>query len=392
MSFARALVVLLAGCSLRAHAQEAVVLGPEPAADVQTDEEPPIGPVPGDPSDADIPNDRQPFGADALPFANAPEFLPRSYVYGSSKTGSRDHRQAIVFAAEYALHLPFVNTLRPVVARRGAFAYAVTAFFRGELRMFADNSKPVRMPSYKPGLALQAFWHVPPTRARPLAWLSGMRLEGYHYSNGQDRCTWDERLPDESDLDANPPGACGQLFRSLRAPRAQLNRRSGEFSTNRILLGLDTKLYGVGPRDYATWSARLGTNLDVNRPNFFGGIADVMKRIYGWGSFDLHVDAEAYLHPNWLLGARAAFAYAIADSRLVPSASGLLELTVMPYPARTGRVGLFVRYYGGRDFYNAFFVDAIQTFAIGATWNDQPPLKFAKGQQPLVAADARSRD
>jgi hypothetical protein len=375
-------LVLLACGPARVQAQHA---HPErEASDEDDDEEPSIGPVVGGYADPAIEEDRQPFGADALPFANAPEFLPRSYVYWSSKTGSGSHEQSVVFAAEYALHLPFVNTLREVVARRGAWAYAATAFFRGELRMFADTSKPVRMPSYKPGLALQTFWHVPATRARPFAWLSGLRLEGYHYSNGQDRCTWDETLPDEQDLDARPPGPCAALFRTLSEPSDQLNRRSGEFSTNRILMALDTKLYRVGPRDFAEWSVRAGAMLDVNRPNFFGGIPELMKRLYGWGSFELHADAEVYLHPNWLIGGRTAFAYAIADSRLVPSAAGLVELTLMPYPARTGRVGLFARYYGGRDFYNAFFVDALQTFAIGLTWSDQPPLKFARGQQDVA--------
>jgi hypothetical protein len=332
--------------------------------------------------------ERAPWGADYLTFANAPEFLPRTYVYLSSKTGDRDHREWILFGAEYALHLPFINTLRLVALRgsesdptpyvdekRDNFAYAVTAFFRGDLRMYDRPSKPVVMPSYKPGISLQGFWlRKPPSTdvQHERRWLSGVRFEAYHYSNGQDRCTWDPALPDVPQ-EGEPP-SCAQLFASLRDPQDQLNRSSGEFSTNRFLLALDTKYFGLDPNGFALWSLSAGVTGESNRPNGPGGIEDNYRDVYGWGSIEMHAEAERWVLRNLLVRLRGSYTHAIDDGPRIRSASGLAELSL--FPKRIGRFGLFARYHGGRDFYNAFFVDSIQTFAGGLVWDDAPPLKF----------------
>jgi hypothetical protein len=61
----------------------------------------------------------------------------------------------------------------------------------------------------------------------------------------------------------------------------------------------------------------------------------------------------------------------------VPKVAGYVEAVFNPYWL-TG-FGFFVRYYGGRDFYNAFFVDSIQQFAAGLAWDGERPLKFSSG-------------
>ena len=51
----------------------------------------------------------------------------------------------------------------------------------------------------------------------------------------------------------------------------------------------------------------------------------------------------------------------------------------------------FVRYYGGRDFYNAFFVDSIQQFAAGLSWDGERPLKFASRDLLRLRSVSKSR-
>lgn len=44
--------------------------------------------------------------ADYLALADAPIFLPRSYLYWGTPVGPPEHRRPLVFALQYALHLP----------------------------------------------------------------------------------------------------------------------------------------------------------------------------------------------------------------------------------------------------------------------------------------------
>jgi hypothetical protein len=316
---------------------------------------------------------RLPWGPDFQALANAPEFLPRSYVYGSTPVGSAGHRATLVFAAEYALHLPLFNMLRDSATSGRPWALSVTPFFRGDLRMVAANSKPVRMPSYKPGLAIQGFWLH--TLAPSWRLIGGLRFEGYHYSNGQERCTWDEEL-DDVDLDAMPSGLCTQRFQNLLDPAEELNRSSGEFSTNRLLLGVDAKVYKLDANrmPYQTWSA--GITLESNRPNAPGGIASVYRDVYGWGTLELHAELENWCFTTLLTRLRTVFNYAIDDGTNIPSAAGSVEVAFYPVPRFTSQVGIFARYYGGRDFYNAFFVDAVQVGQLGLVFDSNPPIAF----------------
>jgi hypothetical protein len=111
----------------------------------------------------------------------------------------------LIFGLEYALHLPVYNNVRAQVLRGHGWAGAVTLSFEGALRMLTTVSKPVRMPSYRPSLSGQLFyaWH----REHPL--LFGLRSSLYHYSNGQERCSFDETLTDTSraclTIHASPP-------------------------------------------------------------------------------------------------------------------------------------------------------------------------------------------
>jgi hypothetical protein len=311
---------------------------------------------------------------DYLALADAPAFLPRSYLYWGSPVGSKQHPSELIFALSYALHLPAYSNLREQALRGKSWAGAATLSFEGDLRMLSVRSRPVRMPSYRPTLHGQLFYLL----HGALPWLFGGRLSFYHYSNGQDRCTYSEQLSDDS-------AECKQVTAQVDDPRGQLNRRTGNFTMNGWSVQLDARVHRLSKTRVAV--AQLGASLSVsgNLPLGSSSMDSATRRWYGWGRLGAEIDARQRF--GWAsLGLRAMAVYYPNSGPRIPPAAGLVELTIGPY--WLAGFGFFVRYYGGRDFYNAFFVDRIQQFAAGLSWDGERPLKFAD----QLAQDARTAD
>ncbi len=302
--------------------------------------------------------------ADYLALADAPIFLPRSYLYWGTPVGPKGLRQDMVFALEYALHLAIFSDLRDRALSGGRWAGAATLSFEGDLRMLALESRPVRMPSYRPNLSGQLFylWH------RPEPLLFGLRAGVFHYSNGQEQCAFNETYRDDSP-------ECDAATDQVTNAQQQLNRRNGNFSTNGWLLELNGRIHQVNAKGVAI--GHLAAGLSILSVVQRGALAmePALRRLYGWGR--LGFSAEGKKRFGWanMTVRGAAYYYPSTDGR-TPSKAGLVELVLGPYWL-TG-LGFFARYYGGRDFYNAFFVDSLQQFAAGLAWDGERPLKFKR--------------
>jgi hypothetical protein len=302
---------------------------------------------------------------DYLALADAPVFLPRSYLYWGTPVGPREQREPLVFALSYALHLPVYSNLRDQALAGKAWAGAATLSFEGDLRMLAISSKPVRMPSYRPSISGQLFYifhgDVPA--------LFGLRAGAFHYSNGQEECTFDPALRDESE-------ACAARVRAVTHPSQELNRVSGDFTMNGWLLELHGRVHEINVHRVAVAQLALGLQVAGNLPLGAGSMTPELRKLFGWGRLGAELDGRRRF--GWAsLGVRASVSFYPNSGPRVPSTAGLVELTIGPYWL-TG-LAFFARYYGGRDFYNAFFVDSLQQFAAGLSWDGERPLKF-KGE------------
>ena len=304
---------------------------------------------------------------DYLALADAPVFLPRSYLYWGTPVGPKEHRRPLVFAMQYALHLPIYSNLRDQALHGKNWAGAATLSFEGELRMLAIPSKPVRMPSYRPSINAQLFYILhgdAPT-------LFGLRLAAFHYSNGQERCAYDTSLTDDTD-------DCYALLRTVDDPVNQLNRYNGNFSMNGWLLAVHGRVHELNVHRVAIAQLSVGLSARGNLPGTAGSMDPATRRLYGWGQLGAEVAARRRF--GWAsLGARAAVAFYPDSGPHIPTTSGLVELIIGPYWL-TG-FGIFGRYTGGRDSYNAFFVDRIQQFAAGLSWDGERPLKFDEARR-----------
>jgi hypothetical protein len=302
--------------------------------------------------------------ADYLALADAPIFLPRSYLYWGTPVGPKYARAELTFALEYALHLPIYSNVRDQALAGNNWAGAVTLTFEGDLRMISSESKPVRMPSYRPNLNGQLFyiWH------RPQPVLVGFRFALEHYSNGQEQCAFDRSQPDESE-------ACKQTTDAVTSPARQLNRINGNFATNGYIFELNARIHQTNSKGVAIGhlSAGVGAFGMVQRGSL--ALEPYMRRLYGWGRLSANVEAKRRF--GWAtLTVRANGTFYPSTDGSTPNKSGSVEAVIGPYWL-TG-LGFFARYYGGRDFYNAFFVDSIQQFSAGVAWDGERPLKFKR--------------
>jgi hypothetical protein len=308
--------------------------------------------------------------ADYLALADAPIFLPRSYLYWGTPVGPKFNRQDLVFALEYALHLSIYNNLRDQALSGKSWAGAATLSFEGDLRMLNTESKPVRMPSYRPNLSGQLFytWH------RPQPMLFGLRAGLFHYSNGQEQCTFDRSQSDDSD-------GCRVATSMVTNASRSLNRVNGNFASNGWLLELNGRAHQVNSKGVAIAHLAAGFSVFgmINEGPF--AMERALARLYGWGRLSWSLEAKKRF--GWAtVTLRGQATYYPSTHESTPNKAFQSELTLGPYWL-TG-LGFFARYYGGRDYYNAFFVDKIQQFAAGLAWDGERPLKF-KRQEPAPA-------
>jgi hypothetical protein len=330
------------------------------AAHAQDHTEPAPEPHKGDPE----PEHRFDAEADYLALADTPLFLPRSYLYWGTPVGPKDKRQDLVFALEYALHLSIYNNVRDQALNGKHWAGATTLSFEGDLRMLSTESKPVRMPSYRPNLSGQLFylWH----RAQPM--VVGLRSGVYHYSNGQEQCTFDRSQRDDSD-------ACTQATKGVTDPSLSLNRVNGNFSSNGWLLELNGRMHQVNSKGVAVGHLSAGLSVLGMINKGPGAMEPALQRLYGWGKLSASLEGKKRF--GWAsVTLRGQATYYPSTNGGTPNKAFQSELVLGPYWL-TG-LGFFARYYGGRDYYNAFFVDKIQQFAAGLAWDGERPLKFKR--------------
>lgn len=303
---------------------------------------------------------------DYLALADTPLFLPRNYFYWGTPVGPSGKRASLVFGLEYALHLPIFNDVRDQLLEGKSWAFAATLSFEGALRMLATNSKPVRMPSYRPSFSSQLFhaWHIP----HPV--VLGLRASLYHYSNGQERCAFDETLSDQSD-------ACLETIANTQTPSTDLNRSSGNFTTSGLLFELNARIHRLNANGLAVAHLSAGIAYSTMFKTFLGSMDAPTRALYGNGQIDANLEGKRRM--GWAsLTVRSTLTHFLRDDSRVPSTGGAIEVVVAPY--WLSGLGLFARYYGGRDPYNAFFVDRIQQFSAGVAWDGERPLKFGRVQ------------
>ena len=262
-------------------------------------------------------------------------------------------------------------------------AFSATGTIGIRLRMFDQVSNPVRTPSYMPRGNFQVIWvrNLQPfvsafnakTALASVAATQRVSVwEGHlavgHHSNGQDGCFFADQQ--RIDLVCEP-------VEPINADRP-VNKHDGSFSTNYI---------------------RIGTNY---RKNLLDEDLWAIKE-YGFrAEFEYH--PRAWVDENMVdlygrFRTKVAGTFATRQLRWCPKRAELeggLEIigghpdSVWPvavtargscFPTRQGGWGIFVRYYGGQDYYNLGLLDNIQRVHVGATFNQSGFFRFRRPGQ-----------
>jgi hypothetical protein len=304
----------------------------------------------------------------------------------------------LVFEAQIAPDVRIVDNFGRALdnvldSKKRHFAYAAFGTFLTRLRMFDEESNPVRTPSYMPKGTIQLAWmknlSTKDSESEPLEFLKGpidMWLVNVipfgHHSNGQNGCLFLEQVRIEGECQPQTPA-------STRPE--DVNRENGSFSTNYIRMGLEYRrlhLVGNYPEELRAVSQRewgIGGSLELNPSGYIGGsISDTLKPLYGPTRFRITADAVAgnWRVPVWRrlncgrawADASVTFIHGAADS--VDTVATSLEAACLP--EGWGGAGLFVRYYRGQDYYNAAFLENINRLQFGLTFLQGKFLAFAR--------------
>lgn len=299
------------------------------------------------------------------------------------KTSMVPKIEKMIFEANPIVRLPLLNNIQRNLQNDRMNASAIYFNFKPQIRMYKDNSKPVRMPSYNIGLAYQHLLRLKHIENAFLAF----SVESGHYSNGQDRSTFDENLEDGSIAS----DALYDVITDESDLSAMLNRKSGNFSTNFTEFNIKY-IKSVGAlndvyKPTSTFSVQLGYNRYHDRLLLvlpaIGGYTENDIKIYGKNRWKLAFDYMNTFHKeegdirDWSLDT-----YVIATS---------LNYIYKPHawvdPLRTeitgtvyfaNNMGIFLSGIYGHDNYNYRFVDhGFQVFA-GLTFDVFPRIQWKR--------------
>lgn len=289
------------------------------------------------------------------------EYYPiakRSYL--SSGFGNNEYEQ-ILIDAKPSVYYSFYNNIREAVtADEVTPGYAVYLSFQPQFRIYNEESRPVKTPSYK----ILAGW-------QPLIKTSNdnfltLGIESGHYSNGQSNSAFNAAFEDGS-----PEGqAVYESITDATNLAEILNRETGNFSTNLTRISFNYRqnkfIDEVIPKRIHSYT--LTYELYHNR--FFG--------IIDFGGYNpLDID----LYGRHRVEAQYEFTFYWKGMRLAAGQDILLQLdahpSTTPFRSQTRLIvhpwntdlGFFSQFDIGFDDYNYRFVDNFPRISFGISWD-----------------------
>ncbi|MEM6721925.1 MAG: hypothetical protein AAF611_21535 [Bacteroidota bacterium] len=301
------------------------------------------------------------------------DFYPIAVQPSFGYLSNMNEREDILFDAKPVVYYSIINTiLENMQADENKAGNAFYITFQPHIRMYAENSKPVKTPSYR---FLFGWQHMIKTKSNNFfTWA----FETGHYSNGQSGCAFLSGEEDES-------MPCTDFHATITDDSnlsALLNRTNGNFSTNTTKLTLNFRFNELNKANEPfkihsfTASYELYHNLFVGLFDF-GGYTDFDISIYGRHRFGA---GYAYIHQY-----KPKFRYSLEQKiELIQGAHPFVEplrseTTVTFYPFNPP-IGIFITYVHGHDNYNYRFVDSGNQIGVGVSWDLFQPFQISRAK------------
>lgn len=287
-------------------------------------------------------------------------------------------QEAILFEANPIVRYSFYNNfVKGLIDENNKHTQAWYLSYRPQLRMYTENSLPVRTPSYRIFIGTQHLFRINTNNTARHNFL-GFSVESGHYSNGQDGSAFSELYTDGS--------AQSDSIYNLITPSAQLseilNRRSGNFSTNLTELIFNYKTYKLDDDNIPSQlvSFNLGYILYHNRflgLGNFGGFTQNDINLYGRHRFLLGIEFMNVLEKlkNTRYSFKQNFELIKTPHQSVNSFRSESILAFYPFK-KSKTLGFMLTYIYGHDNYNFRFVDSGHQISFGLTWSQFPPFKM----------------
>ncbi|NML56783.1 hypothetical protein [Chryseobacterium cheonjiense] len=298
------------------------------------------------------------------------------------KSSMVPNREKILFEANPIVRLPIYNNIKSKLESGKPKASTLYLNFNPTIRMYDDNSKPVKTPSYKISLGFQNIIRLKPFKNIENHFLT-YSIESGHYSNGQSKCIFDKNL-DDGGADCNK--AYSFITNDSKLSDI-INRESGNFSTNFSEVALNYRVVSLG-EDYRP-SESISLLIKYNRfhndllwiiPDI-GGYTPEDIKIYGKNRYnfgftyikrfsDQNFLKEKLKLNHWTTSVN----YELISKPHKSVNPSRLELNATAY--FENNLGIFINGIFGHDDYNYRFVDSGSQIFLGLTYDIFPPVEM----------------
>ena len=290
-------------------------------------------------------------------------------------------QETILFEANPLLRLSFYNNFTKGLLNKDTHTQAWYLSFKPQLRMYTDNSLPIKTPTYRVFFGTQHFYNVTDETSKKLL---GFSLESGHYSNGQSGCAFSEDFADET-------SECDAIYTTINSSTNLseiLNRRSGNFSTNLTKIILNYRTYTLNNNSLPEKSHSISLGYTLYHDKFlgvgsFGGYSDEDITIYGKhrfiGEYEFMTVFNKNTEKRYTLKQKIEYINNPHNSVEPLRLETLLSIYLFP---KSKSLGLLFSYIYGHDNYNYRFLDSGSQMSIGVTW-DQFPSFALKGLKEI---------
>lgn len=303
------------------------------------------------------------------------------------------NEETILFEGRPYARFSFYNNFYKGMTNGKKHTYAAYLNFKGHLRMYTDNSLPVKTPSYPILIGTQHLFRLCDAtvsekreqrakkrgeEAKPDVRFLGFSVESGHYSNGQPDCAFARGVPDGC-------AECDSIYDADATPDADLstifNRESGNFSTNLTEVVGNFRAYKLDGDEMTVRMHSVNLGFTYYHDYFlflapFGGFSDRDILIYGRWRFQAQYEFTRNITCG-RIAAKQRFEWIEKPHGSVNPFRSETSFTYYPFN-RIKAFGFVVSAIYGHDDYNFRFIDSGFQGAFGITWSQFPPLNIKR--------------
>lgn len=276
----------------------------------------------------------------------------------------------MLFEARPIARYKFYNNTKSRIKTLDSTSFSTTyLLFSPHIRMYNENSEPVKMPSYRVALGFQQGWKW---KSKDTIYDEFLVIGGEHghYSNGQSGCAFARQFEDgTSDCDAVYNDVNGNQDVNLSS---RLNRSNGHFQTNYTSFFLNYRELKKNDTAYVK-SHSLNLKYTLYHRNMigflnFGGYSENDIQIYGKHRFEIDYSYSWLISKKRVWKLAQSFGFIDGAHRSVTTYRSVSSLTYYPW-AKHVNLGIKMAYIRGHDDYNVRFVDDVSQFTMGAVFS-----------------------